>query len=644
MSSGLPWDGKGVNQAVSGVADSMGGTGPKLSQRQLRLGKLWSYFRRREYEDRKFDWNGTLAQDYTRGQISHGQFIPPGMEDVDGSTSLLKERRPTAPLGIVRNVVSRFTGLLFSSTRHPTVHVPGDRATEEYLHALMEEGRFWPAMIRARAYGGAMGATAVGFKFVEGNICFEVFDPRWCKPTFDDDNPHVLERLEIKYQYPKEIEDEETGEYKTELFWFRRVITRSLDSVWRDIPAKDGSRNKEPAWDYIDHKTIEHGFNFVPVEWVQNIPVDDEIDGDPDCQGCYDCIEAIDALLAQAHYGTIANADPTLFIATDTELGSISKGSDNAVKLEKGSSMQYLEMNGQGPKTAIELAKTLEERAYRLAACVPDGNNLNGMQASATATEVERNYSSMMEKADILRAQYGPAITHLATKLIKAVRQLTVLKYDPISGKAYRGRINLPPKVEVDDYGQPMEIPRFLGNGELCILRWGDYFQPSLTDVETALRVASSAKMDEFADEETCVRYAAKYMGTDANTILERIRRQREADALAEQEAAEAPEATEEATEETPELSERAVMEGLATINEFREAKGLMPLPDGDLTGPQYKAKHAELITAGAAAGSKQAIDLMINDLMSQANPEPQPTSGTMNGNPAKPPPFGGNA
>jgi hypothetical protein len=101
----------------------------KPSPRQLRLAHLWRYFTATNYDGRALDWNGDACLDPLAREAAastpHG-YLSMGA----GGTPPLRLRRPTAPYALPRLITSRFTALLFSSTRHPTLSerdVPGQR-------------------------------------------------------------------------------------------------------------------------------------------------------------------------------------------------------------------------------------------------------------------------------------------------------------------------------------------------------------------------------------------------------------------------------------------------------------------------------------------------------------------------------------
>ena len=275
-----------------------------LSPRQQRLTKLWHTVRCATYDARKTAWDGTEHLDGLETDVLAAQrYVPPGFYDMGGALLPLRFRRPTAPYYLAKLIVARFSGLLFSSQRHPRIAAVGDPETDDFLTASVEVGRLWSRMFQARMYGGAMGSVGLGFTFRRGVPAFEVFDPRWCTPSFVDEATREVASLAVRYEYARDERDR-TGQWTTRGYWYRRVITDETDTVWSAVPVGDGS---EPVWEVLAHTIVEHGYGECPVVWVQNLPVEDDLDGDPDAQGCYDSIEEIDRLVAQACRGILAN-------------------------------------------------------------------------------------------------------------------------------------------------------------------------------------------------------------------------------------------------------------------------------------------------------------------------------------------------
>jgi hypothetical protein len=271
--------------------------------------------------------------------------------------------------------------------------------------------------------------------------------------------------------------------------------------------------NLEPRWEREPSQRVAHNYGFCPVVWLQNTPVEDDVDGDADCHGIFDMIEGIDALYAQAHRGTISNSDPTLVVKSDLDWeGGVKKGSSSALFVEKGGSADYLELDGSGPKAAIELAEKLEEKALIVARCYLD-TNTGG--PSRTEEEVEKNYSNMVEQADVLREQYGErGVKRLMTMILRAARQLGRARIERLpSGQQQivREVIALRPRIDTNEAGETVKVERKLGTAEVVDLAWPDYFTANNASVLAAVQAAGQALQQHLIDQDHATRFVANY-------------------------------------------------------------------------------------------------------------------------------------
>jgi hypothetical protein len=487
-----------------------------MNSRQRELNWLWAHYRTLQYEARIFDWDGKKALDPLDTEaIASAGFIPPGYYAPGGQMVPLKFRKPTAPYHLVRVITDRFTGLLFSERRHPKLRVEGDPEAEQLVQALARASRLWSHMITARTLGGSMGTFCVGMKYVSGLPRVEVFDPRWVFPEFEDQATFTLASIEQRFQFPVERQDFK-GAWLREWWWYRRYIDAYRDVLFFPEPIGEG---EEPYWRV--KQEVQHGLGFCPVVWGQNLPVPDDVDGDPDCQGIYPITDAIDSLYSQAYRGIRANTDPTVVIKTDLELAELRKGSDNAIKLEVGGDAKYMEISGDGPRSAIELADKFRDRALEIAQCVLEHPQVStfGSGGKRTATEVQRSYESMYAKADILREQYGELlIKPLLVMMVKAA-----------------GRVHS--QTFVDETGQEhvqIVLPRFRGNAaEIAArveesleldLRWEPYETPTMDDVLKAVQAAAAAKAAGLVgDEEASNFVASLFRVEDVGGMLAKV-------------------------------------------------------------------------------------------------------------------------
>lgn len=585
-----------------------------MNPRQQEIARLWAHFRCGQYDNRKVGWDGKeVLSPLEREAVAHQTFMAPGFVDF-GSMFSIQFRRPTVKYHIVRIVVERFTGLLFSETRHPQIKNEFDAETQSYAVALANASRLWAAMIKARNYGGATGTAIPGFSFIDGRPRVEVFDPRYATPHWRDRAALELRALEVKYCYPEYALDEDSGEWRQIWFWYRRVIDEEKDVLFLPEPvATADGELRQPQWKVDDARSFEHRFDFVPAQWIQNLPVDDAIDGEPDMPDD-DVQEPIDALLSQAHKGTVANADPTPVLEDDDADDNVQKGSagGNAIQVSKGGDFKYAELAGTGAKVAMELADRLRTMALELASCILDHPDV----ANRTATEVARAFEAMTSKADMLREQYGEkGVRPLLEKMVRAARSIaarppraTVIDMGEgaTAEKLEQDVVTLPDVVEKDADGNvTARHPQELGESNDVTLEWPPYFAATVTDQQGTTSAAVSAFTGKLLDHDTAVRVVCRVFNVDQpHEVLKRIRESLDADADRDLAAMGLSKHQQDAHDEIDDADKES---GVVVIDEIRAAKGLGPHPDrsiGVLTVPQLRARFPQTYATNSVVQS----------------------------------------
>ncbi len=525
MASGITRDLNTGSEVVAASADQMLVAERMkrlgLSPRQVELSRLYAFFRTQQHDDCATAWDGSPHTDtLARASIVSSAALPNGYQDIGGQLEPLplRFRRPSVPCHLCKLIVSRFTGLLFSEQQNPMWKVPGDVETEAWIQAVTEDRGLWAMMGHARDMGGAIGTAVPGFKIIDGRVVFEDLDARWCFPTFDPKDPRQLLKIEIRYMYPQDVRDEQTGEWREENFWYLRIIDREVDCLWKPQAVGDGA--SEPDWDNPLNvaEMHRHNLGFVPYEWIPNIEVSGDIDGDSDCLGSYDYFERIGELDSQIHGGAIRNADPTPVVASDGNLTKVAQGSKNAVKLEKGGTLTFAETNGTSLEAAAKESDRLEDKALQVAECVlADQRTTDG--ASVTATEINKRTAAMFAKASRLRTQYGArGVVLLMNKLVRAARKLDQGRQAGpdesdgegnriLPGTTIRSSITVPPKVGDDGKLQDHK----LGNvrGAQLKLVWPPFSQPSSQEVLQDVQATVQARGGRLISAVTATRKIA---------------------------------------------------------------------------------------------------------------------------------------
>lgn len=522
MSSGLPLTPGQARNIVAKLSPMAMRHVETLGQtpRQQDLNWYWAWFATVRYDARKVDWDGSEHVERIDAEgIATAGVLPGGFYDA-GRDFPLRFRRPSAQYCLPRVIVNRFTSLLFSQSTHPKIRVVGTEESQDYVHALAEACRLWTRFGQARTYGGAQGTFCVGFKIVDGVPQVEVHDPRWVTPKFKNLDTLELASIDKRWMWPEHVMGKE-GEYEQVWYWTRRIVDAEKDVVWNKVPVGDG---QEPDWnEHPPDQNVAHNLGECPVVWGQNTPVSDSEDGEPDCLGTFDMVEEMDALLSSTGEALKRNLDPTVIINSDLKLATLQKGSDNAIKVEKGGGASYLEGTFTGTDKGLAQAMKLRELILEVAQCVLDQES----DTSKTATEARQNFASMEARCDVLREQYGQqGVVPLLEKMLRAARKLAQGTIDA-TGRKQIGTIKLPPREVAGEDGQKTFQPRQLPMDEdlFISLEWPPHRRPTTEEAQAAAGAVASARTANVISDERAVKYLSPFFGTeDVPAELERIR------------------------------------------------------------------------------------------------------------------------
>ena len=140
------------------------------TSRFRQLDRFDAHYHMTQYQHCAYDWNGLSADQMET--VSPALQVPSGFTQ-PALSLLARQKRPTAPFHLIRAVVDRFTGLLFSETRKPDVEVEGDPDTDDFLHACMDQMRFWARWREARALGGSAGSVLATVHLKRGQFVMQ---------------------------------------------------------------------------------------------------------------------------------------------------------------------------------------------------------------------------------------------------------------------------------------------------------------------------------------------------------------------------------------------------------------------------------------------------------------------------------------
>ncbi len=498
------------------------------SDRRTELLMRKSYFAARQHDEKVFDFDGSPcgAGPYYATRTMIGSWSSAPLEVP------MAVRRPAMPYRLPRKIVNDFTGMVFGHGRWPSIVTPDDPTTEDFLRALSKAARLPLVFTLARGLGGAVGTAAVSWSFHQGrprarsHSGENLFVHLWADRE-DLIPAHVSEIM----HYEEDMFDPEKGEVVRTPFWYRFDWTPIANVAFKPVPVNG---TEEPEWVIDEEASGVHNDNFAHLIWIQNLPNDEGsnvIDGMPDAADVFEVFDGIDVINSTVFNGAKKAIDPTLVIKSDRDASLVYTGGAHTLTPGEKGDASYLELAGSSLEVGRELVKEWRDQVLETTQCVsPDADSVVAQGASAAALKI--TYRPMLGKSDLMRTQYGDALTRLLQQMLDSARKL-LPEIDEDGNKLYDvgvtddGEdilidhfIELEPKIEKtkDENGQEVIkiTERVPGNGRFIDLEWGEYFEQTAADRQqetAALGIANGGK--PIMSHKTSVEDAATIFGKD---------------------------------------------------------------------------------------------------------------------------------
>ncbi len=629
------------------------------SARSCALSFRSSYYLCTQHDGKQYRWDGSLG-----GNVTEMRTTPP-MLSSSGSSSFipLSVRRPSAPYRLPRKIVSSFTGMLFGQGRWPQMRSK-DPETQAAAEQITKSAEIAARFVHARNIAGGAGTVGLSWQFVEGEPRVNVHQGQNIHVLFWADRDgripaHVVELKRIEQFAP---DPEDGNKLKPMAFWQRRDWTPQADVVFKLVPC---ASEEPPVWAIDEEQSNLHNGGECHFVWVTNLPPEDDTeDGVCDYAETYEQLDELDILNSVSTHGVKLNLDPTLVLSLAEEQqqpGIVRKGSDNALILLKGGTASYLQL--QDSAAGREAVNQQRQQILEVCECVvldPDK-----AAAAASSGEAQRMvYAPMLNKTDVLRMQWGPAIELLMNQILRGWRQVREtpieVEVEPANDIAVTvddGTAEGEPLEQEPEYEQAMqdlvlparvlrrpkedgsgeeeyEVPHVPGTGNITV-EWGPYFKPSGTEKQTILTSLGTATGGKpVLSQRAGTELAANLLDRDATEEWEAVQAEASAarDSMVNEfsgtpgEDDNAPQASG-ATPGSVEIAPTDAVKVLS-VNEVRGILHQGPLrnddgslnPDGELSVSAYDAKmQAQQEVEGKAEGNENAVE------DSDGLPVPQP-------------------
>ena len=510
------------------------------------LVKRYCYFKGTQHDHHEANWDGQ-PRDSGASYMGERWFpgstpgTPHGFTRMEAVTPY-GMRRPDAPFPLGRQIVRRFTEMMYGEKRRPRLRVRADANTERSLHAVFAESDAWDALTEMRDFAGGCGCGVVSLSVINGEPCtkahkpWEILPLKWC-----DSARRRLEWV-IEQKLVDRTEIIPGKGVVTTKYWETKEWTPTHVRTYKPVPEK---HDREKPLELLDER--KHGCDGVPMVWVRNTRATALAVGSHDYEGVEELLDKVDRMQSQTAKATIANVDPTLKLKrrrSPRRHNQIKLGAGNAIDLGPEDDAEYLELAGTSIEMGWRSIYNLRDEILQTVGCVLVDPTTAGKGQSGEA--LEKLWRSMEARVDRLRTPNNSALQDLCTKWLGLMRKWGIARKDlerksPEQAaedgcEANDGGILLPPWVETEDDPESLEANEAklhrhkVGKGNHVECVWPPHHSPTAQQIgqlAQGLSVASGGQA--LVSRETASHHMAAAMGQeDPGSEFRRLQKEEE--------------------------------------------------------------------------------------------------------------------
>lgn len=362
------------------------------------------------------------------------------------------------------------------------------------------------------------GSAAVIVGTRSGYLCYGIEPGYHCHPTFEDDNPRCVAKLEILYQFEREEPVSNTAVAK-KMYWFRRVIDDVTDTVYKPVEVKTG---QDPVWVEDPKLSVVHGLGFCPVRWVRPMPLSpNAMDGQPLIDpALYPLLDRINYLYSQRSRAVEYLLDPQ-WVRKNVSQANREELQKNPSKIwdiedesdSRKADIELVEATGSGSDTALEHVKDLMQRFYESVGIVLSAMDKMSTRGNVSGVVLEYLHAPMISVASELRKDLGDeSFCDILNTALRVV-QVEVEKGNDIWIQGSRAAAKNIRKAQID--GPWLDLP--------IHLQWGRFFSPTAQDIGTTVQAAGLAR-GVLVSQEAATRLVSDYFGvTDIDSEVDQL-------------------------------------------------------------------------------------------------------------------------
>lgn len=251
-----------------------------------------------------------------------------GRAKFSDDTVPLLERAPSIVYTLVGNAIRSHASMVCGEGRFPRLTTHGDEdgqlldqrfglskddsaILDPLICAIVKQTKLRTTSRRLLEAALGCGTSVPVVCARNGRLAVDTIPAKWCTPTFDENAPGVVTKLEIRYPYLEEVANPHTGKPDVIAMLYRRVIDETSDITYQ--PARANRNGAEPTW--LVQKRYDHDLGFCPVVWYKHAADEAtvaEIDGRALHRTLLDEIYALDLARSQLHRAVVQTLDPIL--------------------------------------------------------------------------------------------------------------------------------------------------------------------------------------------------------------------------------------------------------------------------------------------------------------------------------------------
>jgi hypothetical protein len=373
----------------------------------------------------------------------------------------LEEKAPKVKMRLTKSAVDQVNAHLFGEGRKPSFEIESlpneasagdtdDEAEEgesdeggdeserlselnQMLTKLEDDSRLRAQLPELGRLGNLHGTVAVGFHLVDGRFDIEVLHAADAYPTFGYDDRQRAAELGVDFddlleldEYWREVDESIDGRETYRLHRRTWGPDRTVEYQPIELEGSEIEDARELDWQVDEGRTVQHDLGFVPVEWIQNIPVAHDWDGRPAVDEAeFELEDEINYTLSQTGRGIRYNQEPQV-VFTDVQGldrgGPVQRGSKETIALESGmessASAELLEMDGTGAERALAYVDKLRSFFREVTQTVQ--HDPEQFAGALSGTALKRLLRPLVALVGLERPQYGEALSRLLEKMLKA--------------------------------------------------------------------------------------------------------------------------------------------------------------------------------------------------------------------------------